>query len=118
MKAAPCGRWPSPRIRPRGSRPEKSPSFPEASTAFHLDGDLCGLLVVDGDRGLYGAKALLPDLQLVLARRQIVEGKGPVRTGDRIEGVRCHDHPRSHPRMQVAVDAHDLRLGEGDRDRA
>src|SRR6266511_2330584 len=87
------------------------------SGRLHLDGDPRRLLVADREVRRDGTQAFVPDLQLVLARRQIVERELSIRTGDGVEGVRRHDNPRAHPGVELAVDVHDLRLVEGDRDR-
>src|SRR6266567_6466565 len=81
---------------------------------FHLDGDPRSLLIADGDVRRRHPQAFVPDLQLVLAGRKIVEGEHSIRAGDRVEGMRRNDHPPGHPRVEVAVDAHDLRLVKSD----
>src|SRR5881296_2616627 len=54
-----------------------------SSRSFHLDRDPRNWLVADGHVGRGRAQALVPDLQLVLAGREIVESELSVRTSDR-----------------------------------
>src|SRR5207253_8504634 len=103
-------RSPSPRTR----RPGKPRSGSAWRAELHSD---ARVIRAHGDLAGGDAERLMPDLQRVLAGRRAGQLERSGLAGERIERVIRDHHPGAHPRMEIAVDANDLRFGKRDGNR-
>src|SRR5215470_15540446 len=81
-----------------------SPAPGAATELLHGPGDLPLLLRLDARGHRLLAELLLPELHLVVARRQVRDLEGTVRVGHGDVRVLLGDPVRAHPAVDVALD--------------